>query len=137
MRLVRVTRVLVGIPLVFFSSMWFLDQWGIITFAPPSGSPGAAVSFQSALAATGYAAHVLRLVELLAGVALFANRYVPLALVALAPIAVNILLFHLFLDPAPVRAGAGYLVFVGWVFLLFAYRHVFMPLTRPHHTPSI
>ena len=54
------------------------------------------------------------------GALLLAGYYVPLALILLAPVTVNILLYHVFVDPA----GLGMAVFVvaanaflGWAYL--------------------
>ena len=52
-----------------------------------------------ALAASGYFFPVLKLVEVLAGALLLVRRFVPLALVLLAPIVVQIFLFHAVLTP--------------------------------------
>jgi|TARA_B110001469_G_scaffold6104_1_gene6352 ABC-type Na+ efflux pump permease subunit len=50
------------------------------------------------LNSTGYVLYVVASLELLIGVLLLFKKWVPFALVLLAPIVVNILLFHLFLD---------------------------------------
>lgn len=49
--------------------------------------------------------------ELLVALALLTNRMVPLALVVLAPITVNIVLFHLVLAPAGAPIAVALLVF--------------------------
>jgi putative oxidoreductase len=66
----------------------------------PAGMPEAAMSFMGALGATGYMFPVIKVVELVCGLALLAGMFAPLALVLLAPIIVNIFLFHLFLAPS-------------------------------------
>jgi len=43
---------------------------------------------------------VVFLLELIPGVLLLFNRYVPLALTVLAPVIVNIVLYHVFMEPA-------------------------------------
>ncbi|RMF71290.1 MAG: DoxX family protein [Acidobacteria bacterium] len=73
---------------------------GFFHFLPmPEMSPEAG-SFLGALAGTGYFFPVLKLVETVSGALLLVNRFVPLALVLLAPVVVQIFLFHAFLDPA-------------------------------------
>jgi hypothetical protein len=47
-----------------------------------------------ALAAAGYFFPMLKITEIAVGVAILTNRFVPLALVVLAPITVNIVAFH-------------------------------------------
>jgi len=57
-------------------------------------------AFMGALAATGYFFPVLKIFEILSGAMLLSGRFVPLALVFLAPIILQIFLFHAFLDTA-------------------------------------
>jgi hypothetical protein len=58
----------------------------------------AAANFMESLNSTGYVLYVVASLELLIGGLLLFKKWVPFALVLLAPIVVNILLFHLFLD---------------------------------------
>jgi len=88
-----VLRLLLGLPLVAFGLMDL--------FAPmqtPPGLPEAAKAFSAALAATGYMMPMIGIVLTLGGVLLTINRFVPLALLLLAPFWVNSLLFHVFLE---------------------------------------
>lgn len=66
-------------------------------------------------------------VQVIGGLLLLVNRFVPLALTLLAPELVNILLFHLLLTE---RAGIlpGAICAVLELFLLFVYRRNFLPL---------
>jgi hypothetical protein len=64
---------------------------------PPVTGPGGA--FLGALAATGYMFPLIKGTEVLAGTLLLSNRFVPLALTLLAPVTVNIFLFHALLSP--------------------------------------
>jgi uncharacterized membrane protein YphA (DoxX/SURF4 family) len=91
-----VGRLLLG--LVFF--VFGLD--GLVHFMPqPTGPfPEKAMAFGNAMMQTGYLFQLLKGTEVLAGALLLSNRFVPLALVLLAPVLVNILAFHLFLEPA-------------------------------------
>ncbi|MFC7442613.1 hypothetical protein [Laceyella putida] len=70
-------------------------------------------------------------VEVAAGLLLMCNRWVPLALNMLAPIVVNILLFHLFVDasllPLAILMAAGEAV------LLWACRDAFQGMLAPTH----
>jgi hypothetical protein len=52
----------------------------------------------TALGASGYMIPLIAVVEIVCGVAFVAGRYVALAAALLAPIALNIVLFHLMLD---------------------------------------
>jgi len=77
----------------------------VLHLAPEPEMPAAAVSFFGALAATGYFIPLLKTTELLVAVALLSNNYVALALVVLAPITINVALFHLLLAPGGIAAG--------------------------------
>ena len=70
--------------------------------------------------------HILQVVgalQLVGGVLLLINRYVPLALVLLGPVVVNILLYHLLLTLAGVSLAI--VVTVLWFIVFFAYRRFF------------
>lgn len=81
---------------------------------------GAALDFMSALVGSGYLMAMVGLVEVVVGVMLLANKYVPLALLLLAPISVNIVAFHAFLDPANILPGL--VVAAANLVLMFAYK---------------
>jgi hypothetical protein len=60
-----------------------------------------------ALLRSGYLFPLIKGTEVAAGALLLANRFVPLALVVIAPVIVNIVAFHAFLAPSGlVLAGA-------------------------------
>jgi len=88
-----------------------------------------ATEFLSALLATGYFFPVLKGLETLAGLLLLSNRFVPLALLILAPITFQIFLFHAFLDPG--NAAIGVIVFLLEAVLLVVYRGCFASLSIP------
>jgi hypothetical protein len=73
---------------------------GFLNFIPMSPPEGEAGAFMGGLAAAGYFFPLLKLTEIVVGLALVFRRFVPLALTVLAPISINILAFHLFLAPA-------------------------------------
>lgn len=98
---------------------------GIFQLMPaPTNYPPAALNFAGALAGSGYMIVAVWTVQLVSGVALLLDLWTPLFLVILAPITVNIMLFHLFLTPrAMLSAGApGIVVFLLNVALLWLYR---------------
>ena len=88
-----IVRTLLGLLFLFASVTYFLN---LIT---PPPMEGAVKSFNEGLAASGYFFTLLKVCELVSAILLLIGRFVPLALVILAPIVVNIFLFHLFLDP--------------------------------------
>lgn len=90
--LITISRILLGFMFVVFGLNGFLN---FIPMPPPSGAAG---QFFGVMFASHYILAVFVL-ELIAGALLLANRFAPLALAILAPILVNIALFHLFLAP--------------------------------------
>jgi putative oxidoreductase len=81
----------------------------------------------SAMSDSGFLWREIGLVNLIAGIALMANRAAPMAVLVLAPIAGNILLFHSFrLDLYGLTIGVP--VAALNAVLLFAYRTSYRPL---------
>src|SRR6202167_357173 len=81
---------------VIFLVMGLNGFLNFIHFPPPAGL---AAQFMGAL----YASHYLWVIfafQLVAGVLLLVNRYVPLAVAVLAPVIVNILVFHALMAPS-------------------------------------
>lgn len=94
----------------------------------PPPLEGAMKTFTDGMAATGYMLPTVKVLELLCGLAFVTGRFVPLATVVLAPITVNIVLVHAFLDPK----GLPVALFVlgANVFLAYARRDVFGPVLK-------
>src|SRR5882672_7458443 len=90
---VLISRVLLGLMFLVFGLNGFLN---FIPSPPPTGLAG---QFVGALFVSHYLAVVFAL-EIVAGVLLLAHRFVRVALTILAPILVNIALFHACLAPA-------------------------------------
>lgn len=90
-----VARILLGLMFFVFGLNGFLN------FIPtPTQIPEKAAAFAGALMATGYFFPFLKGVEVLCGLLLLVGAFVPLALIVLAPIVINIVLFHAFLEPS-------------------------------------
>lgn len=83
----------------------------IFNFAPQPPLPAGAQAFMGGLFSAPYFLVLLKGTELLVALALLSNRFVPLALIVLAPITVNIVLFHIVLAPAGAPIAAALLVF--------------------------
>ena len=92
--LILVARILLGLMFTVFGLNFFFH------FIPQPPPPPAAGAFAGAMFATGYLFNLLKVLEVLSGLALLSGFFVPLALAVLAPIIVNILFFHAFLAPA-------------------------------------
>lgn len=99
---------------------------GFLQFLPQPEMGAEAGAFMGALASTGYFFPLLKIVETVAGLLLLTNRYVTVALAMLAPVTVNIVAFHAFLDPAGLPVGV--LAFLLNVYLLFAYKKYYDPM---------
>jgi hypothetical protein len=101
---------------------------GFLNFLPaPTGPmPAAAVAFGGALFGTGYLMPLIAGTELAAGALLLGNCFAPLALILLAPVVVNIVLFHAFLTPGDVFVAG--LVLALEAGLALAYRRSYAAL---------
>lgn len=115
-------RIAIGLVFFVFGLNGFLDFVPHPTTPPPAG----AMAFFLALMKTGYMLPLISATELAAGALLLANRFVPLALVLLAPVLVNIAAYHLFLDHAG-GAIAAALVAIE-LYLAWTHRAAFRPL---------
>lgn len=116
-----VARLLMGLLFFVFGLNGFLN------FIPtPPGLPEKVVAFDTAMMNTGYMFPLIAATELIVGVLLLANRFVPLALALIAPIIVNIIAFHIFLAPASI--GPGIVVAALEVYLAWAYRKSYLPM---------
>ena len=85
---------------------------------------------------TGYLFPLLKLTEAVCGILLLANRMVPLALTILAPVVLNILLFHLFLASSPALLVVPVLAAVLVVYLAYTYRRYFQGVLTIHASPG-
>jgi putative oxidoreductase len=121
MKIVSITaRVLLGLLFLVFGLNGFLN------FIPMGPMPlGLAGQFTAALFESHYMIAVFTL-ELASGVLLLLNRYVPLALTLLAPVIVNILLFHVFMAPSGLPLAM--VVTVLWILTAYKFRSVFAGL---------
>lgn len=107
---------------------------GFLHFMPNPPMPQRAGEFMGALAAAGYMFPLIKGTEVIAATLLLSGRLVPLALVLLAPVIVNVALFHLFLAPsgfAMVAAIVGLELYLAWT-----YRDSFAPLLRVNARPA-
>ena len=84
-----VARVLLGLPFLIFGINYFFP------FAPHPELHGAAIDYMTGLTKADYFWPLLRSLEILIGIALISGYFMPLALAILAPINLQILIFHL------------------------------------------
>jgi uncharacterized membrane protein YphA (DoxX/SURF4 family) len=125
-----VARCLLG--LVFF--VFGLDGFFHFFPAPALDPNNPAMAFGIALMNTGYMFKLIKGTEVLCGALLLSNRFVPLALAMLAPVVVNILGVHVFLD----RSGLpiALVVLALELHLAWTYRSVYLPMLRARNVPT-
>jgi putative oxidoreductase len=114
-----IARYLLGVLFTVFGLNGFLH------FLPMGSPPPLAAQFFGAMVQSHYMAVVFAL-QLVCGLMLLANRYVPLALTILGPIIFNIILFHVFMEPSGLPLAA--LVTLLWAVLAYRARSVFAAL---------
>jgi len=87
-------------------------------------APG--LEFMGAFIKIGYGMTAVAVVEIIAGILIAANVFRALALVALFPIMLNALLFHVFLDPENMLPAVVAILMN--IFLMYAVRDKYAPL---------
>jgi hypothetical protein len=128
-RLSLVIRILLGLSLVIFGLNAFLN------FIPQPKAPlaPAAAAFAGALMATGYMMQLIGLTQLLVGVLLLVNRFVPLALVLFAPFLVNSLAFHFRLEHSGIPMAVIFTAL--YLYLVWTYRAAYCSLLTARFLP--
>jgi uncharacterized membrane protein YphA (DoxX/SURF4 family) len=127
-KLPHVARILLGAFFFVFGLNGFFD------FLPQPELPEPAMSFIGALVESGYFMVLLKVTETTCGFLLLIGRFVPLALVVLAPVVLNIILFHLFLAPSGILPAAVALVL--GLYLAWAYRSSFRGVLAARARPG-
>ncbi len=98
-------------------------------FFPIPEPSQAEADFMRALENTGYVLPFVYAVQIVAGLMLLARRLVPLALLLLAPIVANILLYDIFMNPSGLVIGG--VIGALYVAVLFDHGQKFIPLLKP------
>ncbi len=101
---------------------------------PKTPMPEGVIAFMGGLVKTGYMLPLIMGTQLLSGVLLLVNRFVPLSLALLAPVIVNIILFHVFLQPTGIPPGAVACVLE--IYLAWTYRKSYGPMLRMRTSPE-
>ena len=97
-------------------------------FMPVPEQTPAGKEFIDFLYATGYLMYVIAIVEIVGGSLLVLNRLAPFALLLLAPVTTNILLFHIFLEQKGLLMGI--FIFTLQIVLFALYRQKFTPIVK-------
>jgi uncharacterized membrane protein YphA (DoxX/SURF4 family) len=125
-----IARLLMGLAFFVFGLNGFLN------FIPPPKTPmpEGAMAFIGALMKTGYMFPLIAGTQLLVGVLLLLNLFVPLALVLIVPILVNIVAFHIYLEPSGSLPGLVLLALD--LYLAWVYRKAYCPMLRMRVKPE-
>ena len=117
-----IARSLLGLTFVVFGLNAFLH---FIPMPPPQGMAG---DFMKALFVSHYF-YVVAVLQIAGGAICLLGRFVPLGLTLVGPVIVNILLYHLFLEPSglPLALVVGALALL----LLWINRAAFSGLIKP------
>jgi len=112
-----IARLLLGLICVVFGLNGFLN---FLSMGPmPTGLAG---QFLGALVQSHYY-WVVAALQIAGGVLLLVNRFVPLALVLLGPVIVNIICYHVFMNPSGAVPAA--VVTVLWLIVFYGNRQHF------------
>jgi hypothetical protein len=102
--------------------------------APKTPMPAEAMDFAMALQKSGYMNQLVSATQLIAGILLLFNLFVPLALTVLAPVIVNIIAYHVFLDFNMITPGI--IVTLLEIYLAWIYRKSFLPMLAMRVSPN-
>ena len=117
-----IARLLLGALMVFAGANHLFN------FLPKQPMPpGVAGQFLAAMIATGYM-YIVGVCEVVPGLLLLVNRFVPLALAVLGPVIVNIFIVNLLM--APKALPVAILVIILWILAAYRARTAFLPLLQ-------
>jgi hypothetical protein len=120
-RLPLILKILLGLVYVVFGLNYFLH------FIPVPPMSGLSAQVMGVLAGSGWMT-IVKVLEIALGAMLLANFYAPLALVLLAPITVNIVVFHALIHPEGLPMGIVLLII--HVILLFLHKSYYQGMLR-------
>tara|TARA_R110001583_G_scaffold172125_2_gene325836 strand:- start:159 stop:533 length:375 start_codon:yes stop_codon:yes gene_type:complete len=119
-KLLTVVRIIFGILIAIFGANKFLN------FMPaPEELPEAILNYMTAFISTK-TLYLVGAVEFIAGLSFIFNKYGALMAIILMSVSVNIILFHLSLNPEGI--GPGAVVFLLNIVMLYAYRDKYKDL---------
>jgi putative oxidoreductase len=125
---VLIARIMLGVIFLVFGLNGFLN---FLNMGPmPTGLAG---QFIGALFQSHYL-WVVAALQIAGGLLLLLGRFVPLGLVLLGPVIVNILLYHILMNPAGI--GLALVVTVLWFIVFYGYRQYFAGIFAPRATAT-
>ncbi len=117
---VIIVRILLGLMFAFASISFFFK------LMPEPAMTGNAKIFMEGIAASVYLVPTAKVFELLCAIAFLSGRFVALASVVIFPIMLNILMFHIFMDPSGI--GMAAVLMLMNLFLAYYYRDKYTAL---------
>jgi uncharacterized membrane protein YphA (DoxX/SURF4 family) len=116
------SRIVLGLVFTGFSLAYFFN------LMPQQPASGATLTFLSGIGASVYIMPLVKGLELVCGIAFLSGRLVPLALVVIFPIVINIVLFHVFLEPA--KLIIPFVLLAANLFLAVMYRERYQTVLK-------
>jgi uncharacterized membrane protein YphA (DoxX/SURF4 family) len=116
----------ISLALRILMGLVFLGSGIAFFFTTPPPMEGAMADFFKGLAGTHYFFYLLKGTEIACGTLLLSGRFVPLALVVLAPVILNIFLVHAFMLPS----GLPLAVILGAI-------EIYLAFFSPQYSPVI
>jgi putative oxidoreductase len=101
---------------LFGAAMTVFGFANLFQLLPPHNFPGNAGILMAAFADSGYILPAVGLTQAALGISLIGKRFIPLALLAFAPVVVNVVLFHLFMDMASAAMALPVVAFTAYLF---------------------
>ena len=121
------SRIVLGLIYFVFGLMGLAIAFGLMKM-PDSAMPPAAMDFMKGIMGSGYFLPFLKITETSCGFLLLIGFWAPLALVILAPITLNIILFHLNLTPGVQNLILPSIMVAAHVLAMSAYWNAYKPL---------
>ena|SRR5664279_3623057 len=117
-----IVRTLMGLLFIFASITFFFN------LVPVPPMTGTVKTFNEGLASVGYFFPMLKVVELVCGLAFVSGLFVPLATVVIAPVIVNIFMFHMFVDHTMPGPAIAIFLVLSNIFIAYYYRNSYAGL---------
>jgi putative oxidoreductase len=110
-KIYTVIRYLFGLGMTLFGLA------NLFQFLPLHSFPGGAGILMQAFADSGYILPAVGFTQLVLGIALISNRFIPLTLLFFAPVVVNVVLFHVFMDMASIAMALPVVAVTTYLFM--------------------
>jgi len=120
-------RIILGLIFFVFGGMGLLTTLGVMHMPFPP-LPEAAEGFMKGMMGTGYFFPFLKMTETTCGFLLLTGIAAPLALVIIAPVTLNIILFHTFLTPGLSELVLPLVMLVAQILAMSRYWKLYQPL---------